>query len=117
MHKRRLELLNKHGFVADHAELQSDVHEDGEYYKVGVSGQAMLSEAEARFYMIELLLALEEIHSFSLVYRDLKPDNILIDEQGHISVSDFGLCGNLLEEHDGRLQGNCGTKGYIGKIE
>lgn len=113
MHRRRIEQLNKQGFVATQQDTPHDSIEEGEPYKVGVSGQAMLSEAETRFYMIELLLALEEIHSFALVYRDLKPDNILIDEQGHISVSDFGLCGNLLEEHDGKLQGNCGTKGYI----
>ena len=44
-----------------------------------------------KFYMAEILVALEKIHSKNIMYRDLKPENVLIDIDGHIKLSDFGL--------------------------
>jgi serine/threonine kinase 38 len=52
----------------------------------------ILTEDEARFYISEILLALDSVHKLHYIHRDLKPDNILIDEYGHIRLSDFGLC-------------------------
>ncbi len=45
----------------------------------------------ARIYIAEILLALEYVHSKGIIYRDLKPDNIIIDADGHIKLTDFGL--------------------------
>ncbi|XP_037620443.1 microtubule-associated serine/threonine-protein kinase 3-like [Sebastes umbrosus] len=45
----------------------------------------------ARFYMAEVVLALEYIHSYGILHRDLKPSNLLISTDGHIKVADFGL--------------------------
>lgn len=52
----------------------------------------ILVEKEAKFYMAEMILAVESVHKMNYIHRDLKPDNILIDKSGHIKLSDFGLC-------------------------
>ncbi|XWS32826.1 hypothetical protein CRYUN_Cryun22dG0023100 [Craigia yunnanensis] len=49
------------------------------------------SEPAARFYASEVLLALEYLHMMGVVYRDLKPENVLVREDGHIMLSDFDL--------------------------
>ncbi|XP_057986029.1 serine/threonine-protein kinase AGC1-7-like [Hevea brasiliensis] len=49
------------------------------------------SEEAARFYASEVLLALEYLHMLGIVYRDLKPENVLVRDEGHIMLSDFDL--------------------------
>jgi len=51
----------------------------------------ILSENESKFYIAELILAVESVHKLNCIHRDLKPDNILINKEGHIQLSDFGL--------------------------
>ena len=51
----------------------------------------ILSEAEAQFYIAEIILAIESIHNLDCIHRDIKPDNVLIDKNGHIKLTDFGL--------------------------
>lgn len=52
----------------------------------------IISEINSKFYIAELVLSVEAIHKMKYIHRDLKPDNILIDNTGHIKLSDFGLC-------------------------
>ena len=56
-----------------------------------INKKNLLSEKSARFYLAETILALEYLHSLNILYRDLKPSNILIDSEGHIKLADFGL--------------------------
>ena len=41
--------------------------------------------------MCEILLAIEELHRKDIIFRDLKPDNVVLDEEGHARLTDFGL--------------------------
>ena len=65
----------------------------------------ILPEQEAKFYAAEIVLAIESVHKLDCIHRDLKPDNVLIDADGHIKLSDFGLSKKLdLKLIDNNLQ-------------
>ncbi|KAJ4708690.1 Serine/threonine-protein kinase [Melia azedarach] len=51
-----------------------------------------LTETVARFYIAQSVLAIESIHKHNYIHRDIKPDNLLLDKNGHMKLSDFGLC-------------------------
>ncbi|KAL0447370.1 UNVERIFIED_CONTAM: Serine/threonine-protein kinase CBK1 [Sesamum latifolium] len=51
-----------------------------------------LSENVAKFYIAQSVLAIESIHKHNYIHRDIKPDNLLLDKNGHMKLSDFGLC-------------------------
>ncbi|KAH9083902.1 kinase-like protein [Lactarius deliciosus] len=53
-----------------------------------------------RFYIAEMVLAIESCHIFGFIHRDIKPDNFLFDPDGHIKLSDFGLATDLHWAHD-----------------
>ncbi|KAE9410545.1 AGC/NDR protein kinase [Gymnopus androsaceus JB14] len=58
------------------------------------------SEDVTRFYIAECVLAIEAVHKLGFIHRDIKPDNILIDKDGHIKLSDFGLSTGFHKQHD-----------------
>ncbi|OMO86501.1 hypothetical protein COLO4_21100 [Corchorus olitorius] len=51
-----------------------------------------LTEDVAKFYIAQSVLAIESIHKHNYIHRDIKPDNLLLDKNGHMKLSDFGLC-------------------------
>jgi serine/threonine protein kinase len=53
--------------------------------------KSRFSESQAKFYFAEMLLGLEYVHSQNVLYRDLKPENVFVDIDGHIRLADFGL--------------------------
>uniref|UniRef100_A0A672JNG4 Serine/threonine-protein kinase MRCK alpha n=1 Tax=Salarias fasciatus TaxID=181472 RepID=A0A672JNG4_SALFA len=80
-----------------------------------------LPEEMAKFYLAEMVLAIDSVHQLHYVhrsrllfpFRDIKPDNILLDMNGHIRLADFGSCLKLME--DGTVQSSVavGTPDYI----
>ena len=67
-----------------------------------------LSEKMARFYAGSLTLALAHMHSLDLIYRDLKPENVLLDAQGFVKLCDFGFAKKVTD----RTYTRCGTPDY-----
>ncbi|XP_061696745.1 serine/threonine-protein kinase LATS2 isoform X2 [Syngnathoides biaculeatus] len=59
-------------------------------------------ETLACFYVAELTLAIESVHKMGFIHRDIKPDNILIDLDGHIKLTDFGLCTGFRWTHNSK---------------
>ncbi|TPX40839.1 hypothetical protein SeMB42_g05848 [Synchytrium endobioticum] len=72
-----------------------------------------MPEQEAKFYVAEILLSLEELHSYNYVHRDVKPENMLIDETGHVKLADFGSCMILDEADKITSHETVGTPDYI----
>ncbi|XP_061553560.1 beta-adrenergic receptor kinase 2 isoform X2 [Phycodurus eques] len=75
-----------------------------------LSQHGVFSEKEMRFYAAEIILGLEHMHNRFVVYRDLKPANILLDEHGHVRISDLGLACDFSKK---KPHASVGTHGYM----
>eukprot|EP00163_Fabomonas_tropica_P034758 TRINITY_DN979_c0_g2_i1.p1 TRINITY_DN979_c0_g2~~TRINITY_DN979_c0_g2_i1.p1 ORF type:complete len:446 (-),score=149.24 TRINITY_DN979_c0_g2_i1:336-1673(-) len=77
-----------------------------------LSKEGNFSEERARLYTAEILLALDHLHRFDIIYRDLKPENLLLDQDGHMRLTDFGLCKEDVTS-DSSTTTFCGTPEYM----
>ena len=89
--------------------LISDFFNGGELFYYLSNGR--FSENRARFYAAEIALGLHYLHSQGIVYRDLKPENLLLDADGHIRITDFGL--SKPDVSGNELRSLCGTPEYL----
>ena len=80
------------------------------------SNKGCFTEQEARFYVAELVLALEHLHELGIIYRDIKLENILLDDEGHILMTDFGLSKEQAHEKQQDEDGER-TYSYVGTVE
>jgi len=70
------------------------------------------NEEAVKFYASQLVLAIEHLHANNIIYRDLKPENVLIDKEGYVKITDFGLSKqNILDNHS--ANSFCGTPEYL----
>eukprot|EP00475_Leptophrys_vorax_P007158 TRINITY_DN14533_c0_g1_i1.p1 TRINITY_DN14533_c0_g1~~TRINITY_DN14533_c0_g1_i1.p1 ORF type:complete len:850 (+),score=206.48 TRINITY_DN14533_c0_g1_i1:191-2740(+) len=91
--------------------LVMDICQGGDLqYHLSEAKDNCFDEPRTKFYAAELLLAIEHIHSLDYVYRDLKPGNILLDESGHLMLSDLGLVHKISSKKV--LNSLAGTAGY-----
>ncbi|XP_047986913.1 rho-associated protein kinase 2 [Leguminivora glycinivorella] len=72
-----------------------------------------IPEKWAKFYTMEIVLALDVIHNMGFVHRDVKPDNMLIDKYGHLKLADFGTCMRMGPDGLVRASNAVGTPDYI----
>lgn len=70
------------------------------------------SEPRAKFYAAEIASALGYLHSLNIIYRDLKPENLLLDQFGHVVLTDFGLCKENIAAKS-TTSTFCGTPEYL----
>ncbi|KAL4915288.1 kinase-like domain-containing protein [Aspergillus aurantiobrunneus] len=116
-----LESVNRHPFVVklfyafqDHERLYLvlEYAQGGELFS-HLAMERMFDEDSAAFYMAEMVLALEHLHqNVGVIYRDLKPENCLLDREGHLLLTDFGLS-KIAVDDDDRCNSSLGTIEYM----
>ncbi|PAA62441.1 hypothetical protein BOX15_Mlig000742g1 [Macrostomum lignano] len=74
--------------------------------------EGVFNERTAQFYLAEIVLALGHLHQQGIVYRDLKPENVLLSRAGHVKLTDFGLSKEAVNEN-GLTHTFCGTIEYM----
>lgn len=90
-----------------------DYHNGGELF-YHLQKKKKFTEDEVKIYAAEIYLALAYLHTKNIVYRDIKPENIILDKTGHIKLVDFGLA-KKLSSKDLFTSSFCGTNEYIRK--
>ncbi|XP_053737831.1 serine/threonine-protein kinase MRCK beta isoform X1 [Synchiropus splendidus] len=97
----------------NHLYLVMDYYVGGDLLTLLSRFEDRLPEEMSKFYVAEMVLAIHSVHQHHYVHRDIKPDNVLLDLNGHIRLADFGSCLRLME--DGTVQSSVavGTPDYI----
>ncbi|KAL3985036.1 Protein kinase domain family protein [Acanthocheilonema viteae] len=115
VHGDRRWITNLHYAFQDERNLYliMDYYVGGDLLTLLSKFEVRIPEDMARFYIAEMVLAIDSVHRLGYVHRDIKPDNVLLDINGHIRLADFGSCLKLLP--DGTVHSNVavGTPDYI----
>jgi serine/threonine-protein kinase MRCK len=92
--------------------LVMDYYSGGDLLTLLSKFEDRLPEEMTKFYIAEMILAIDSVHKLNYIHRDIKPDNIVLDPQGHVRLADFGSC---LRMQNGFVQSNVavGTPDYI----
>jgi len=77
-----------------------------------LSRAGKFSENRCRFYASEICLAIQYLHEMNVIYRDLKPENVLLDHVGHVKITDFGLSKEGISDNYS-AKSMCGTPEYL----
>jgi len=111
------------GFFSDDINyyLLTDYFPSGDVY-AQVDRTGKMTSSQVRYFVAELVVALEHVHSKSVIHRDVNPTNLLVDEEGHIILADFGVSCSFGEKRTGSYAQNgsklfltsteCGTPAY-----
>ena len=86
------------------------MYNGGELFTI-LKRERRFSEERTRFYAAEIAAGLGHLHANGIIYRDLKPENLLLDTDGHIGITDFGLSKRV--GPDEKSQTFCGTPEYL----
>lgn len=84
---------------------------DLKFHIYNMGGEPGFPEERSRFYACQIILGLGHLHREGIVYRDCKPENILLDSKGHVRISDLGLAVEIPEGE--AVRGRVGTVGYM----
>lgn len=120
--KKVLEKMNGHPFIVKlHSAFQTDRDlnfvleycQGGElFFHLQQQYSQKFDENTTRFYSAEVLAALSELHANGIVYRDLKPENVLLDAHGHVKLADFGFAKQDMGSGQ-RTYSFCGSPEYL----
>lgn len=75
--------------------------------------ERIFPEWKAKFYLCEIILAIEALHEKDVLFRDLKPDNVVLDEEGHALLTDFGLSKEGVNYSQTGAKSFCGSYAYL----
>ena len=92
-----------------HYGLVMDFHDTDLHRLLSRSRDGLLDESTVKFLLAEILLAIEAVHSVGVIHNDIKPENILIDSDGHAILTDFGIA----EFGPDKKYGRYGTPVYM----
>ena len=75
--------------------------------------EGSFAEEKAKCYVQEILLGIEALHKQNIIFRDLKPDNVIIDKSGHALLTDFGLSRENVRRSEAGAKSFCGSYAYL----
>ncbi|XP_054867799.1 calcium/calmodulin-dependent protein kinase kinase 1b isoform X2 [Amphiprion ocellaris] len=120
---KEIAILKKldHHSVVKLVEVLDDPDEDGLHmaFELMTKGPVMevptenpLTEEQARFYFRDVVLGIEYLHYHKIIHRDIKPSNLLLGDDGHVKIADFGVS-NEFEGTDALLSSTAGTPAFM----